>query len=522
MKIKKYIIGFLVGAFGMLNVNAAKLEFDGDRSISYNGTGTVDIKLNSEGEEVKKIEFVLSYDTNFINVSLTDNVYGLVRKPEGKKITITSLSAIKDGVISTINVKNVRPEQANTALSIKEIKFDDKTGTDVTRDFVLKYTTTTTTRAKNTSSKLSAITFKYGDIVDMTPTFKSNVFEYKIKNDNDKIRKLTFQRFACEEEGCNTEVSCTTNGCTVDGNSVYLVVGKNEVVVKNISEDGKNTTEYKFLVYRGPTTDGSPYLKSLAIEGFAINEKFDKNTLEYTTTITDITELTVNAVASNSGSKIMISDNYKNLVKGDNDIKIAVTAEDGVTTKTYVIKVTLKMTPTEEELVKANTKLKSLKVDKFKIDFNADTKKYTLSVPYKTKKLNILAEAENPNATINMEGNTTLKVGRNVINIVVTSEDTENKDTYVLSVTREKEEQKVVQTCPDETSTREWIMFTVSMLLTFTLGIVLGYFLCKKEVLKKIFHKKNKEEKPEEIDTLSNTIEIESIKKGKVKEKKDK
>ena len=263
-------------------------------------------------------------------------------------------------------------------------------------------------------------------------------------------------------------------------------------------------------------------LSSLKIPNTTLSPKFDKNTLEYTTTITDITELTVNAVASNSGSKIMISDNYKNLVKGDNDIKIAVTAEDGVTTKTYVIKVTLKMTPTEEELVKANTKLKSLKVDKFKIDFNADTKKYTLSVPYKTKKLNILAEAENPNATINMEGNTTLKVGRNVINIVVTSEDTENKDTYVLSVTREKEEQKVVQTCPDETSTREWIMFTVSMLLTFTLGIVLGYFLCKKEVLKKIFRKKNKEEKPEEIDTLSNTIEIESIKKGKVKEKKDK
>ena len=38
----------------------------------------------------------------------------------------------------------------------------------------------------------------------------------------------------------------------------------------------------------------------------------------------------------------MISDNYKNLVKGDNDIKIVVTAEDGVTTKTYVVKVTLK------------------------------------------------------------------------------------------------------------------------------------------------------------------------------------
>lgn len=297
---------------------------------------------------------------------------------------------------------------------------------------------------------------------------------------------------------------------TIDSSGVVLISGK--------TANATNTSSMVKIV----SLSNDATLSSLKIPNTTLSPKFDKNTLEYTTTITDITELTVNAVASNSGSKIMISDNYKNLVKGDNDIKIAVTAEDGVTTKTYVVKVTLKMTPTEEELVKANTKLKSLKVDKFKIDFNADTKKYTLSVPYKTKKLNILAEAENPNATITMEGNTTLKVGRNVINIVVTSEDTENKDTYVLSVTREKEEQKVVQTCPDETSTREWIMFTVSMLLTFTLGIILGYFLCKKEVLKKIFHKKKKEEKPEAIDTLSNTIEIESIKKGKVKEKKDK
>ena len=279
---------------------------------------------------------------------------------------------------------------------------------------------------------------------------------------------------------------------TIDSSGVVLISGK--------TANATNTSSMIKIV----SLSNDATLSSLKIPNTTLSPKFDKNTLEYTTTITDI------------------ADNYRNLVKGDNDIKIAVTAEDGVTTKTYVVKVTLKMTPTEEELVKANTKLKSLKVDKFKIDFNADTKKYTLSVPYKTKKINILAEAENPNATINMEGNTTLKVGRNVINIVVTSEDTENKDTYVLSVTREKEEQKVVQTCPDETSTREWIMFTVSMLLTFTLGIVLGYFLCKKEVLKKIFHKKKKEEKPEAIDTLSNTIEIESIKKGKVKEKKDK
>lgn len=345
MKIKKYIIGFLVGAFGILNVNAAKLEFDGDRSISYNGTGTVDIKLNSEGEEVKKIEFVLSYDTNFIDVSLNNSkTYGLVRQTSGKKyiLTLDEKSPIKDGVIATVTVKNIRPEQANTSLIIKEIKFDDKTGTDVTRDFVLKYTTTTTTRAKNTSSKLSAITFKYGDVVDMTPAFKSNVFEYKIKNENDKIRKLTFQRFACEEEGCNTEVTCVTNGCTIDGNSVYLVVGKNEVVVKNTSEDGKNNTEYKFLVYRGPTTDGSPYLKSLAIEGFAINEKFNKNTLDYTAT-TDYEHETLNIIATpeDENAKVEIKGN-ESLKIGENVITITVTSSETKEIKIYNITVTRK------------------------------------------------------------------------------------------------------------------------------------------------------------------------------------
>ena len=295
---------------------------------------------------------------------------------------------------------------------------------------------------------------------------------------------------------------------TIDSSNVVLISG-NQVNATNTSS-----------MVKVVSLSNDATLSSLKIPNTTLSPKFDKNTFEYTTTITDITELTVNAVTSDANAKIMISDNYKNLVKGENEIKIAVTAEDGSTVKNYIVKVTLKLTPTEEELVKANAKLKKLEIDGVKFDFNSDIKKYTITVPYKTKKINVLAEAENPNATIDMEGNTTLKVGRNTINVVVTSEDNENKETYVLSVTREKQEKKVVQTCPDETSSREWIMFSVSMILTFTLGIVLGYFVCKKEVLKKIFKKKNKKETPEEIDTLSDTIEVETLKKTKNNEKK--
>ena len=63
-------------------------------------------------------------------------------------------------------------------------------------------------------------------------------------------------------------------------------------------------------------------------------------------------------------------------------------------------------------------------------------------------------------------------------------------------------------------------MFYVSIILTFKFGIVLGYFVCKKEILKKIFKKKNKKETPEAIDTLSDTIEVETLKKTKNNEKK--
>lgn len=281
--------------------------------------------------------------------------------------------------------------------------------------------------------------------------------------------------------------------------------------LKTIAGEEKTATNTSSMI-KVAALGSDATLSSLKIPNTTLSPKFDKNTLEYTADIKDITEITINAQATDSNAKIMISDNYKSLVKGENIVKISVTAENGTATKTYQIKVNLTMTPTEEEKIKANALLKKLSIEGYDIDFSSDQKKYTLTVPYKEKKVKVLAEAENENAPIEMEGTTSLKVGKNIIKILVTSEDGSTKETYTLTITREKQEKKVVQTCPDETSTREWIVFSVSMLLTFTLGIVLGYFVCKKEVLRKIFKKKNKKEKPEEIDTLSDTIELDAKK----------
>ena len=281
--------------------------------------------------------------------------------------------------------------------------------------------------------------------------------------------------------------------------------------LKTIAGEEKTATNTSSMI-KVAALGSDATLSSLKIPNTTLSPKFDKNTLEYAADIKDITEITINAQATDSNAKIMISDNYKSLVKGENIVKISVTAENGTATKTYQIKVNLTMTPTEEEKIKANALLKKLSIEGYDIDFSSDQKKYTLTVPYKEKKVKVLAEAENENAPIEMEGTTSLKVGKNIIKILVTSEDGSTKETYTITITREKQEKKIVQTCPDETSTREWIVFSVSMLLTFTLGIVLGYFVCKKEVLRKIFKKKNKKEKPQEIDTLSDTIELDAKK----------
>ena len=99
-----------------------------------------------------------------------------------------------------------------------------------------------------------------------------------------------------------------------------------------------------------------------------------------------------------------------------------------------------------------------------------------------------------------------------------------------LDVNAKKEADKeITQTCPNLNNMGNWnafiwIIITVIALVTFTLGIFLGYILCKKGVLQKLFKKKEKEEGPVEIETLSDTIDLsetlKTINDGNNKKKK--
>ena len=333
MKLKRIIIGSLISFIGLLNVNAASIEVTGVSTLKSNENGKYEIKLKDVGtDDFNLVEFEVEYDSNLIKfVGDESNDYSTTPKYSDNKAFIASASSFKDGVIGSFTIINIFEESANTSFVIKNIKFkkdSNEVGTaiDYSKTLNLKQgMTSATTKPKNTSAKITSISFKNAT---MKPAFAPDTHEYKLYT-KDTIRQVTLF-YTSEQTGVTLKSECTV-GCTVSSSSdtiIQTIQGKNEVVFRFTSEDGQNTEEYKFIIYRGETTDGSNKLSNLEIKDFNINEKFDENTLDYTVSIPFETEkLDIVATPADENAKVEIKGN-ENLKVGENVITITVTPTD--------------------------------------------------------------------------------------------------------------------------------------------------------------------------------------------------
>lgn len=95
--------------------------------------------------------------------------------------------------------------------------------------------------------------------------------------------------------------------------------------------------------------------------------------------------------------------------------------------------------PEEKSTVKV---LKSLTVEPGTLspEFNPETTKYSITVGEDITKLNINAVVEDEKSKLDISGNDDLKLGENIIKLVVTAEDGTAR-TYVITVTKEQQEQ---------------------------------------------------------------------------------
>lgn len=178
------------------------------------------------------------------------------------------------------------------------------------------------------------------------------------------------------------------------------------------------------------TKSNNANLKSLEIANFEFAPSFNADVTQYTLEVTnDINELEIKAEAEDSKATVTVN-GEKDLKNGENSVTIKVNAEDG-TVKIYEIKVT----KTEA----ATLGLKSLKIAGTDIEtnFKEDVFNYEVKINEDLSKLDIEAVASEEGATIEILGNENLQEGENIITIIVTSKDGENKATYQVKVTKE-------------------------------------------------------------------------------------
>jgi len=279
----------------------------------------------------------------------------------------------------------------------------------------------------------------------LTPGFASNNFFYNVMVSN-SVASTTVTPVTAD-----LNATVTVNGNqTVSGTAsapVNLNIGANVITIVVTAQDGSTTTTYAITVIRPPSNN--PYLSNLVLSSGTLSPAFALTAGNYTATVSSatvsvsVTPTTnnINATVTVNGTAVM-SGNASGaipLVVGTNVITTVVTAQDGVTHKTYTITVTR---PSN------NAYLSKLVLSSGTLSpaFAVATGSYTASVSNATTSVTVTPTLNNLNSSVKVNGVAVasgaasaaipLTVGANTITAVITAQDGVTHKTYTIIVTR--------------------------------------------------------------------------------------
>ena len=246
------------------------------------------------------------------------------------------------------------------------------------------------------------------------------------------------------------------NGGSAESGTAYtikdLAVGNNEISVKVTAEDDTVKTYTITAIRAGESADKSSdaALSVLSVEGYSLSPDFHAETTSYAISVpNNVTQVAITATASDVKATMKINEadaqsgiayTVKNLVVGNNNISVKVTAEDG-TDKIY----TITAIRAEDNTVKSsNAALSSLSVAGFDLspDFDKEVTDYTISSSNDVTGVAVTAVTSDSKATLAINAKTAesgisgtfgLYVGVNPIDVKVTAEDGTIK-TYTITV----------------------------------------------------------------------------------------
>lgn len=235
--------------------------------------------------------------------------------------------------------------------------------------------------------------------------------------------------------------SITVTGTKADPNATVsanngvpqtLTPGENVILIQVTAQDGLTLKYYSVTVYRSNPSDAS--LSSLTINAGSLSPAFSPAITSYTVDVQNsIVNFKVTGTKADPNATVSANNGaFQVLNVGVNIITLTVTAQDGITTKDYVVSVT--------RAVSTNADLSALTVSEGILNpaFWRGTTTYSVCVSNATASIAVTGTKADAGASVSANNGEpiALNVGANPITIAVTAPDGVTVKNYVVTVTR--------------------------------------------------------------------------------------
>lgn len=216
-----------------------------------------------------------------------------------------------------------------------------------------------------------------------------------------------------------------------------------------------------------------------------LSPAFESTVTEYKIQVRDTIQILRFTATPCAGATVSGDTVVKDLVNGENEREIKVTAEDGSASTTY------KITIVKGEIIEPSAYLKDLKINNIGVvlspSFDKMNNKYTTKIDDEIDEIDFKVDLEDPMATYTVEGNEDFKVGDNVISIKVKSSNGTDEQVYEITAIKEDKTSdepaaKPVDEDKDEKKNMLWIIIViVVVILLIIAGVTFVLFKKKKK-----------------------------------------
>ena len=271
------------------------------------------------------------------------------------------------------------------------------------------------------------------------------------------------------------------SGNSLDSTNAVLVTAKlkvkdvnNQTTKIQLVNEHNYVKELNFTIHNSSSNN---YLSSIDVQGYQLNDNFDKNKTEYNVYVPyEIEKVNISASVEDSAATLS-GTGEKNLLVGKNSFDLVVTAENGVK-KTYTVNVIR----TDADGVTSLSKVLVIDSNKKEVllDYDDKTNTYTGIVTSDVSFVTFDIECDGKYCTVDKLDTEKLNDGVNEFKFSVTSQSG-SKVEYKIIINKEKSKEEVTETVETTGNNKNYITMYLfiglgALAIAFIVLAIIYYF----------------------------------------------